>query len=323
MSKMFQVPFGNISITAQAKDLIIREVTIDDISGIMRLNNELYDYNWNRNFYLWLYVKSVFPTTVMAALANGEVVGTFGVQKRRLTNNVYLGQIIGINIANKWRGQGLFSKLAKETLPKIKGLKGICIFSNKTAVPICKKCLKMNFIGELSKLTLKDFSSVANNNSFVCEKIDNSISLASSIKTNDIMFEHSEEFRIWKFSQSPVYTYYKISISSQEYTIVKIYYDKEKDKNYGDIIDIECNLEDDKKLQQLFGSAIKALIDKNAVAITTWANPNSLLRQVLERIGFRESNNTCYFGISIFNRSYEYLYHFCKWHLVQADATNY
>ena len=153
---------------------------------------------------------------------------------------------------------------------------------------------------------------------------DNSTLLDSHFCGPDILqFRHSYGFRTWRFAQSPVYTYHKITIPSGEYAITKLFFDNMAGCYYGDIVDFECDLNDMGKLGMLFCSAITELKNQGAAEITTWTNPHSILRKVLKEIGFVESNHKCHFGMNVLNHSLDFLYDFKRWHLVQADATNY
>jgi hypothetical protein len=137
------------------------------------------------------------------------------------------------------------------------------------------------------------------------------------------MFEHSNDFRKWRFAQSPVYIYYRVKVPSGEYAIIKLFQDNLQHWCCGDIVDFECELNDTDKLRELFLAAILELQNKGVSNITTWANPYSPLRKLLDSLGFTESGHKTCFGVTISNHSFDCLYDFKQWHLVQSDATNY
>ena len=77
--------------------------------------------------------------------------------------------------------------------------------------------------------------------------------------------------------------YFKVSIPSGEYAIIKLFNGKHSSQIIGDIVDFECNLLDISKLQHLFRAASFELRKMGATIITTWAVPGSKLRRLLER----------------------------------------
>jgi len=291
---------------------------------MQELNDRIYSYRWCREFYKWQCFENVHPVVVMIAAVGDEIVGTFGVQIRPLAGGIRCGQVSWINIAEEWRGRGLFRRLADKVLLNGSELDAICIFANERAVGACERCLDMKFIGEFDRLTLSDIDVGATGAPAFCEEIDRGTSFDSIACLRDgFRFGHSQEFRLWRFGLSPVYTYFKVRLSSGEYAIVKILDDESSGRCCGDIVDFECDFEDGDKLRELFESAIEVLGGKGAKAVTTWANPDSILRAVVEKMGFAESGHKCHFGIKAMNRACEDLYDFGSWHVVQADATNY
>jgi len=306
--------------------MIIRQGDKKDIPGMMTLNNQLYSYQWKKEFYVWQCFENIHPVSFMVAIHDNTIIGMFGIQCRTLSNfSIRCGQISWINIHQDWQRKGIFAQLGKKAIAQSNHLDALCIFANDAAVGACKKSLDMTFIGKLNRMTLH--MSTMNHtydDAYTYETINQNTSFNTFCTNQELfLFDHSSGYRVWRFSQSPVYTYYKITISSGEYTIIKIFYNHANRISYGDIVDFECDLKETNKLFLLFSTTIYHLINKGISIATTWAIPNSILCSILKQIGFDISDHNNYFGMRVFNPEYQALTNFKQWHIVQSDATNY
>jgi hypothetical protein len=313
--------------------MIIRKAVIEDIPKVSDLVNLFYNYNWIDEWYKWQCFDNPLPSVFMVAEIDKEIVGMFGLQIKKLRNNqlneydIRIGQIVWINIHDTWKDQGLFSKMGHEVISSFENLDGLCIVSNKKALKDCQEGIGLKNAGVLNRLILNIQDKKIKEYSAICEKVGPNTHY-KTIKSNReiFMFEKTSDFRVWRFSSNPVYTYFKVTIPSGEYAIVKQFFDIHPDSPkvcIGDIVDFECDIDNQDKLEEVFSAAIYQLEKKGSQEITTWANPCSTLRNVLGRIGFTEGSNNGYFGFNALNPNLPVLSEYDRWHLVQSDATNY
>jgi hypothetical protein len=180
----------------------------------------------------------------------------------------------------------------------------------------------MKFIGSLSQLVSK------NEPSGICAKFQlEPINIQTTFANapcsgKTITFSRTAHYRRWRYAKSTVYRYFKVTIPSGEYTIIKLF-DKELSSQIGDIVDFECDTSNIGRLRHLFRAASSALRKMGVTTVTTWAVPGSELWGLLEETGFSPSDHCSFFGLNILNEAHNHLYDFSAWRLVQSDASNY
>ena len=284
----------------------------------------MYDYMWDRDFYIWQCFENYHPSVLAAALEGDQVVGIFGIQVRRLTGGLTCGQISWINIDARKRGQGIFKKLADYALGNVMKTDALCIFSNQNGVDACRHGLGLKFIGGFERLVLDTFVKLPSPISYDEETVNlETRFLSQADKQGALRFLHPYGYRVWRFAKSPVYNYFKITVPSGDYAIVKIFQNRSENSMCGDIVDFECASDDIRSLSDIYSSAIHCLRRQGATQVTTWANPQANLRSALEKLGFYPSRHVSYFGLKVLTPAVGYLYDFKHWHMVQSDATNY
>ena len=302
----------------------IRIANRNDIDGMVELQKPIYpEYNRDPPFFLWQCFENVNPSMAIVAQEDTSIVGTSGIQKRKTTGSLYGGQLSWLIVAEYKRGSGLFAKMGNFALECISGLDFIFVFANKNAVSPCEKTFGMKFIGSFSPLILKNNISESNEKARVepitIETKFNKLTCYEEIVT----FSRTENYRRWRYANSTVHKYFKVSISAEEYAIIKLFKKDQSSPTIGDIVDFECNVTDKNQLQHLFCSASFELRKMGATMIATWAVPKSELGCLLDEMGFEKSEYCSFFGVKMINKKCNQLYDFSKWHLVQSDASNY
>ena len=306
-------------------DIKIRVANRNDIEGMVELQKQIYyEYKRDAPFFLWQCFENVNPSTLIVAQQGRSIVGTFGIQKRKTTGGLYGGQLSWLVIAEDKRRSGLFERMGNFALKCISDLDFIIVFANKNAVLPCKKAFDMKFIGNICQLILKNISSDVHTESQV-EQINNETIFHNfPCCINTITFLRTECYRRWRYAKNTVYKYFKVSIPTGEYAIIKLFNErKSKQQTIGDIVDFECDIGDVGKLWYLFHTVFFELKKIGATIITTWAVPGSALRCLLDEMGFTESEHCSFLGIKILNKKYNQPYNFNNWHFVQSDASNY
>jgi len=307
-----------------ATQSIIRSAMRADIQKIISLVNPLYNYHRDERFFIWQCFENIRPSILLVAKENRDVVGMYGIQRVQTTNGFSGGQVSWINIAKHKRGCGLFTEMATRAQSYFPDLDFVFIFANRDAVHACKKSLGMTFIGTLNRLILK--------NPAFAPPIESQIEIIQTDTIFDeathqdgfVSFRREESYRRWRYAESTEYQYFKLTVATGEYVIIKLFQKvNSQEPVVGDIVDFECDLLDTRQLKRLFQAACFQLNRMNVAAVSTWAVPETPLRRVLQELGFSESSQDSYFGIKALGNNCSDLFYFNSWHLVQSDATNY
>jgi hypothetical protein len=303
---------------------IIRRAVRADIPKIIRLVTPLYDYRRDERFFIWQCFENVRPSILLVAEENRDIVGMYGIQEVQTTNGLSGGQVSWINIAKHKRGCGLFAEMATRAQSHFPDLDFVFIFANRDSVHACKNSLGMTLIGTLTRLILK--------NPAFEPPIEARIEIIQTDTIFDeathhdgfVSFRREERYRRWRYAESTEYQYFKLTVATGGYVIIKLFQKaNSQEPVVGDIVDFECDLLDPRQLKLLLQAACFQLKRMDAAAVSIWAVPETPLMRVLQELGFSESSHDSYFGINVLHQNYADLYHFNTWHLVQSDATNY
>ncbi|OGL41512.1 MAG: hypothetical protein A3C43_04310 [Candidatus Schekmanbacteria bacterium RIFCSPHIGHO2_02_FULL_38_11] len=305
-------------------NIIYRRATPEDIPVIYSLLSTMYKIKRPKEFWTWQCFETVIPVVLMCGFCGNELVGIFGIQKRKLTHNLICGQANHLNIAPRWREKGHFTRLGQAAIGNFNDLDVLCIFANKRAKLPCERSFGFKTIGALRILILDYLADIVNNGT-KCESVTKKTVFPEIKKQQDsiIIFQDSQKYRFWRYALNPMYSYSIVTIDTGEFAIIKKFVDPVTKTSYGDIVDFECSLKDSRKLKRLFIGACWHLKELGANKITTWAVPGTMVRKVVEEIGFREGEYESYFCVKVLKPEFNYIYNFSKWHLRQADATNY
>jgi GNAT superfamily N-acetyltransferase len=299
------------------KALTIRPAIESDIPQLVDLMNLQYSRKKDKLYFLWQYFNSHYPTILMCAFNNTKLVGMFGLQKRRLKSGVHVGQAIDLLIAPEWRRQGIFKLLGTEVISYFNDLILFCVFPNLNGKSACERAFGWKTLGKINSMFLynKNFKNLSEKASMI----------PYSVKKDYIFekFDYNDETRIWRFDRHPDYEYTYVKLVTGEFAVTKVFKDPVTGVLYGDIVDFECDLNNQVLLRELFLKANTHLKEQGVEIVTTWALPHTPLREVVESLGFVDTPQERYFCLKILKDEYEYLYDLSRWHLVQADAEIY
>lgn len=305
--------------------ITLRPARLDDIPRIARMLAPIYRVKRSEDFYVWQFFRNTNPCVLMCAFIDGQLAGMFGIQRRVLIGGVVCGQASWINIDPKWQGKGLLGLIGREAMSYFDDLDAVCVFANSAAREACEHALGLETIGVI-RTTILDTAMA----DLACPRV-----LQETVGPDFVFhelglgdqdgfrFRHDQAFRYWRYALNPDYKYSVVSLRTGEYAVVKTFADPSSKVCYGDIVDIECRLDDDGALSTLIERAIACLTYRGAERIAIWAAPQSLLSGVLNTIGFGEGDHETYFALRLLKKGYGFLSEFGKWHLQQSDATNY
>jgi hypothetical protein len=307
-------------------NLIIRQATKKDLPQIHNFLKALYGWIRPESFMRWQCFETILPVILMCGFHEDELIGMFGIQKRILSNHIVCGQASWLNVAPSYQQQGLFYKLGKAALSHFHDLDVLIVFANSTGRIPCEKAFGLKTIGILKMMVLNSWAKIRKPaGSFIALEIDENsqFSKISEETSEFISFNQSQDYRIWRYALNPMYTYHHILLATGEYAIVKLFVDPLTKSCSGDIVDFECSLKDYDRLLALLETACWFLKEQKADRVTTWAKEGTVCREIVETLGFAGSPYETYFGFKSLRPQCDFLYDFSKWHLRQADATNY
>jgi hypothetical protein len=294
-------------------DIIFRAAGRADIPQLIAIFNAQYARKKNESYFVWQYFETDYPTVLMCAIIDDEIIGTFGIQKRVTNTGASVGQAIDLLIKQDFRGKGIFDELYKQALEVFSGLDILCVLPNRNGRIACEKTLGWKVLAKIDFLALYGVISVAQNYDDYVE----------SINQNLERFILSDSTRKWRFDRNPDYEYLYLSSEPEEYIITKLYRNSANMKCYGDIVYFSCNSDNIRGLKHRFKEASEMLFKHKVSAVTTWALPHTQLYYMLLNLGFNPYPQERYFCVKVFNPTYEYLNEINRWHLVQADAEIY
>jgi len=313
-----------IASLRKSKSVTVRTALPSDIPAIWALIQPMYQIRRPIDFYQWLFFQNVDPTPLLCAFDEDELIGTFAIQRRRLTNQAVCGQEVGINVASHWQGKGLFSLLGETAVRRSQDFDLFCVFANAAGKVSCERSLGFHTLGLIETMAL-DVSKLGEEElTCTVEKIDGTCSLGPfHYPSAKISFETSNRYRLWRYAENPVYRYHRVQLETGEFAVVKTFADPMSGTLYGDIVDFEADQNREEKLRDLFLQASLFLKELGAEWVTTWALQGTASRAAIIGLGFKAEQRDTYFSIKVMNPLYNHLLDFSQWYLRQSDATNY
>lgn len=300
--------------------LQIRKAGTEDIPKIMRLFNAYTAPPKSAYFFEWW---NSLPSVTFCAESGDEIVGLFVVLRRKLINHLNCGVLMGLIVHKEWRGRGLFKELGDRAMDYYDDIDLFCCLTNFTG----KKALENNFgfntIGDIKTMIMPSYA-YSNKDSECPQHICTPIASGTKFynfkykNENTMMFLADKDFRRWRFAFHPRYSYQLLQTDSDGFIITNIYYDKETEIRYGDIIDFEASGLEEDSIATLINCACLNL-RKDVDMITIQAVPNGLLHRVVTKMGFVESSIRHFFCVSIKDYQNDYLHNFSNWLIKWGD----
>lgn len=293
----------------------IRLAHAEDAKPFTSLMNRQYSRKKKEEYFYWQFMNPSIPTRLFVAYENNIFVGSYGIQVHTLSDSVLCGFTIDLLIREEYRNRALLV-LFEEEARKFALERGAQVM---TSLP--------NFDGMRAHKGLKTWKNIGIVKTYTLLKAeiagDNERPERRVSGEEFVYFSKSDSYRFWRYNQNPEYEYTFIKLDSGEFAITKLFKDPVTNIKYGDIVDFECGLQDRKLLRELFLKACMSLKEEGVEAITTWALPHTPLSEVVESLGFTETQPERYFCFKAINPEREQAYDFSRWHLVQADAEIY
>lgn len=285
-----------------------RKARESDCRQLTQLFTAQYLRKKDESYFLWQYFKPYWPTILMVACAGEQIIGTFGMAKRKLNNGLVAGQAIDLLIAPEWRGKGVFKDLGNCVMEEIGDTDLFCCLPNLTGKIACQKAFGWHTLGRIDTLAVRS------------DLIPSGLKELKKEELAYIWFDYSLKFCRWRFGKNPDYKYTTSKFDKDEFTVGKIFIDPETGKRFGDIVYYKSKSGDAGHLAEIFSKTASVLRSQKAQWITTWALDHTKYRPILSSLGFRRVISQRYLTLMVKAKKNEYLYDFSAWHLVQADC---
>lgn len=301
-----------------------RPVMINEGDQFVSLMNRTYNRKQTIEYFKWQFFDSPLKSVLMGAFIKDRLVGSFGLQCRKLNNGLTGGQAIDLIIDEELRGRGVFRALAKEAIGQHSdsvdfyfsftnpsGKEALCGSSGFKTVKIIR-----TLVLETLKLKVEDKPAEIMETWDIPGVQDNSKPADGWL----YFLRDSVELK-WRFGDNPDYKYAIIKADGDTFAVVKIFIDPLTGENIGDIVDFSYRFNDGLEGNLVY-SAAEYLKNKSVSGITCWPSYPDLAR-VLRTIGFEETDQERYFCVNALHKGQDYLYEASKWCLVEADAEIY
>lgn len=300
---------------SEMRNVIIKPANQCDIPQLVALMNSEYARKKTKQYFIWQFFESIYPTVLMTASIDNRIMGMFGLQKRILNNGAVVGQAIDMLIDKKWRGKGLFSMIANKAFEFFDDLDLLVVLPNRNGKSAVEKSLGWKCLVKIDNLTLdlKAYKYNASNNLYHSTKSE----------SNPSHFLYNSEIINWRFDNHPEYKYTFVNQNNKNYAVMKVFTDPLSKKRIGDIVYICTDRKDISILENLINKTIESFQRHGITLITTWGLPHTPLYQFARAMGFKTIPQERYFCVKILNPRFSGLSNIEYWHLVQADAEIY
>ncbi len=295
------------------KRISYRAAITDDARAFVKLMNTQYDRKIAVEYFSWQYIHPCEPTVLTCAFDGADLIGTFGLKIRVLSNGKVAGQAIDMLVAPDYRERGIFGELVRATLRKVRTQPDLlCVFPNENGRRALVGSLGWTCVGSIATCFLQKNDG----------ELRRSETAPTLCKTRRTAFEKNDRHLHWRFDDHPHYQYRYVR-SDEGLVVTKLYKDPLSGRQYGDIVDA---IFDDPGRPGSYDLFIRACADlnKNDIeGVMTWALPGSPLSDIAVSLGFRQTAQKRHFCVKILDDACRQLGVLENWDLVPADAEIY
>lgn len=135
-------------------EITIRPAQSSDIEQMVDLMNLVYNRKKNADYLLWQYFNAPIPSVSICAFYRNQLIGISGIQKKKLTNELVIGQAIDSVMLPEWRGKGVFQSLCSSALEFFDDLDALVAFTNLHGTNAYVKYFKWQKIHKINSFVL-------------------------------------------------------------------------------------------------------------------------------------------------------------------------
>jgi hypothetical protein len=297
----------------------IRKAADQDIPRLMRLFNAHTAPPKSASFFRWW---NSFPSVTFCAESGSEIAGMFVVLRRKLVNGLICGVLMGLIVAEEWRGRGLFKKLGDEAMSFFDDLDMFCCLTNLAGKSALENNFSFSTIGYIATMVKPSNASTSMNGAgrYYVQAVspDTKFFNFAAVRKDILMFQADEEFRLWRFGNHPCRSYQLLQTDFNNFAVTNTYYDENTGTRFGDIADFEASILEEREIIELCNYAYSSL-SPEADVVTIQAIPDSMLHAAAGEIGFTESGVRHFFCLKVKDAKNDYLHNASNWLIKWGD----
>jgi len=316
---------------------VCRDCQPSDEDGILELFNIVFGKNRSRELWEWQYLKAPAGQAVIKLLLDGNrMIGHYAVVPVEITvdgKTVLAAQSIDTMVHPQYRGQGIFTHLAKLVYREISAKRYCCVygFPNVNSYQGFVKGLGWlgfgmidAFVAEAKNLRTHSTSSPSRT-VFRLRQFDERADVlwTSSAERQKVSVKRTTQYLNWRFALKPGTEYALFGLVDERdnlvgYAVTKFY--RERDLLTGHIVDFMCK--DNQDITMLLGACYSNLLDGNASRVSCWMDARSQVANQLRTDGFRTETMQAFFGVKPLTDLAEYstLLSYDNWQITMGDS---
>lgn len=294
-----------------------RAVTDEDLPAVVRLMNRTYARQKTAAYFQWQYAAAPSRAGLYGAFRGAELVGTFGMQMKRLTNGAACGQAMDMVVAPEVRRHGVFRALAAQALEAFRDLELCCVFANAAGRGAVEHGLGWTVVAAIPAYVWS-----ADGPTTMTSSGGGLTTAAAPGPRRRVAFEYPADYAAWRFARHPEYAYWTVPAAAGGSAVLKLFTDPMTQEVIGDIVHwTEPSGADD--LAALLHGAVASLRQRRVRAITTWAPARGSRDHLLRQCGFQPRPQTRYFCVQVQRPALRALETAEAWRWEQADTDVY
>lgn len=291
----------------------IRQGKPEDIPGLIKLFERCYNLKKTTEYFSWQFLNSAYPTHLVLACDDNLIIGMFGLQTRMLKSGLKVGQAIHMLIDEKYRGEGLFEKLADSAIALGGKLDALMVIPNLNGRFAVERKLGWKVLGLVPALVMERISDL---------KIDDRkiIFNAGQIPPTFEEFMYTNEICQWRFHEHPDYSYTRIILNNDCFAYTKQFTEPDTGNIFGDIVYLGGFLKANADLGRALGKCCYNLNRDGVGNFTLWALPGTPLYLIAKQLGFKERTQPRFLCCKSSNKNSKHLEQIESWNIFPSDA---
>ncbi len=291
----------------------IRQGKTEDIPALVKLFNRNYKRQKTAGYFRWQFFNSAYPTLLILAWDDRQVVGMFGLQTRVLKSNLKVGQAIDMIIDENYRGKGLFEKLAAAAIALCGDIDALMVLTNLIGRFAVERRLGWKVAGMIPALVMEAKSNLAVD----ARKV---VSDAGQMQLKSEEFLYTDNTCQWRFDEHPDYSYTRITLDNDCFAYIKTFTEPDSRSVTGDIMYVGGCLKSNNDIARVLTKCCSNPNLDGVDSFALWALPGTPLHMVATQLGFEDRTQPRFLCCKSLNESSRHQENIESWCLFLSDA---
>jgi len=287
----------------------VRLAEKSDIPGLVCLFSRYYSQNKPAAYFEWQFFSIEMPASLVVTVDGNNVVGSFGLMCRPLSNGMRCAQAMDMLLDETYRGTGLFKEMARVARQSIPAVDGLVVLANRAGMEAVTRVLGWKMI---SKVPVFKISGIPD-----CGGPDYGTRVQSDRKDSSIHILYSRETELWRFNQHPLNTYHRLQ-TPETHGYVKIFSASDVGL-VGDILYVMSATAHE--IEKWLCLAFKWFRENRVQICGLWSLPGTVMAQSAEKVGLLPNQQDRWLCVDVLKDS-KRLEH-GQWNVCEADAEFY